>query len=161
MTSLVALAVVFVAALGATVQGLRFRAGNRRLLGLYRDRNMPNMVRNLPLVAPVIGLGALPLLILVAPYFLGIRLPPSMAALDRLLAIGAGAYLLLGFAVGVWLLYRPPRRLIPHWVESDDRLTGFTPPDPDWFDKLMVGFGMISVAAGILLLVMGVLGGLG
>ena len=152
-------AVLVVLSALTAVNGFRFRSGaNRKMLLWYRRPDWPAMYRNMPLVAPALGLGGLAFLIAASPRFLGfdiaIVLPRSVV---RLLGFAVVASLPLGFAAWIRLLYRPPRVLIPAWLEEDDVRVGYVAPGPGRFDKLALGAAFISLIAGLGLLGYGLL----
>jgi len=132
-------------------RGVEFRSGSsRELTDRYRDRTKPAMYRNTPLVYPFVSGLFLALLVLGAAAFV-LGWPgetPSRADALILVALFGLSLVFLGYTP--ILMYRPPRWLVPNWLAAEDVEIGWIPPEPDWFDRFVVGAGVLTIGVGFL-----------
>lgn len=127
------------------VRGIRFRRGtSRALLPLYRNSGLPNVWRNIPLVADILAAGSLLLVTGLGVLVPGRSvLPPPVFQTLVLLMLG-----LLAAALGalLLLLHSPPKRLTPRWLALEDQRDGFVAPRASFGDHLVLLLGLCSLA---------------
>lgn len=134
----------------ALVRGWEFRRGsNRDLSDLYRNTTQPNIYRHLPLVLPYIGAYLLIVLAGTGIFHL-VANPESRRVVDGVLAIVAVASIFGVFSLSIFVMYRPPRWLVPRWLVEEDRILGYTRPRPGWFDRLGLATAIASLCIGLL-----------
>src|SRR3954469_5960355 len=136
---------------GPAGAGVRIARMTRRLAGIYRSVDQPAVIRNLPVVMPVIACGALPAVLLIAPMALSITSSIVLAkwALN-LIALGGIAYVFLVTGGSLALLYRPPAWLTPSWLAEEDGRLGYPAPRAGWFDRLFLLIGVLFVVGGVI-----------
>jgi hypothetical protein len=134
---------------------LRFRRGpstgrlsrfvDRAVFDFHRNRDLPALIRNSPVVAPVLLLMLLPVILLFVALF-GSGTGPNWPHWARSLVVWlTAAYVCLTLGVFLVLSYRPPSRLTPRWLRESDRAANWSPPRPDRFDRIWLLLGVVSL----------------
>ncbi len=106
---------------------------------MYRSPILPRFFRNLDLAAPVVTLLLLPSIV-GAALFLGSPFDEGIPYEVRAIGLVGAGYFLFSLAASMILLYRPPARLIPSWLEEDNREVGYVPPAPTPSDRFWLMF---------------------
>jgi hypothetical protein len=115
-------------------------------LAPYRNPSLPAAYRNLVLILPILAVGFVPVLVLLAPSSLNLDLGFAISRRVRgLMLFGAIAMMLGGVGLSLTLMFSPPRWLIPGWLREEDMRVGFVPPGPGRFDWAMLALGAVVV----------------
>jgi hypothetical protein len=136
-------------------QGHAYRLGHHRgFLTNYRNPTLPTVLRNGALVLEPVAVLAFVGLGLTAPLALIPALSLQRHVLLGLFLLVVGYALVVG-GIGVALSYWLPWRLIPDWLLREDEATGWSPHGRDFFDRLIVVFGLLCLLGGALSMVIG------
>jgi hypothetical protein len=147
---------IFIALLAAAfASSVAFRRGrperwSRRMAQIwYRNPLFSEVARNSVLVMPLTG-------VLLLPFAIGAWLtfwsptPPDWPHWARSLsAWGLLSY--LSFVVGssILIAYRRPTRLVPRWLEEDNRRASWISPRPGWSDRFLLVIGIGFLVLGV------------
>lgn len=149
-----------------TALAIAFRRGptervRRSFLGTYRNGDLPRILRNGWMWFPILWGLLLPAILIVAILF-GQGSPPDWPHWARsALVWGLSSYAALAMGISLVLAYRPPRWLVPQWLQNQDMLDRYVTPPPDWFDRTFLGIGIVFLIGCPVFAVYGVFGMLG
>lgn len=141
----------------ALVRGLRFRRGQSPgLTELYRRVDLPAIVRNLPIAAPLLGTGLVLIALLTAPMFVGVDVPIQIPGDARgPVASVLGGLSFVWFAIVAFVLCRP-KLVIPPWLKLEDEKMGHVHPPLGTMDRAILVWGALVGVFGVALIGLGV-----
>ena len=119
--------VFLIATVLATASTYWFLSGRRRGIGvaIHSDPGFPAIVRNLPLVSPVMTAVAWTILLISSPAVLGLTVELGLTTpTGRTASLGAFGYAISAVSLVFVLAFRPPSRLYPAWLRA------LAPPRP-------------------------------